>query len=402
MSLKGRRILLGITGSIAAFKAAELVRMLTGAGCEVRVVITAAGARFVGPLTFAALTNNPVSQDLFSPDQESRFSHLDLAQWADVAVVAPATANTIGKIAAGIADDLLSTVLLAVTSPVLVCPAMNQAMFKNPMVQANLKRLKEFGVEVVGPARGDLACGEEGEGRLSDPGEIIAHIERALSPGLLKGFRVLVSAGPTREFLDPVRFISNPSTGKMGFALARAAWTLGAEVSLVTGPSFLGDLPGVSMVRITSARGMKREVEGLFEDAHAVIMASAVSDFRPLEANTGKVKKEDASLTLDLARNPDILASLGQKKGERVLVGFAAESEDLRENARKKLKAKNLDFIVANDITNPQAGFETDTNLVTILYRDGQTEEFPLMSKHEVAQKVVARVARLLEEKSKP
>jgi phosphopantothenoylcysteine decarboxylase/phosphopantothenate--cysteine ligase len=275
-------------------------------------------------------------------------------------------------------------------------------MYENPAVQSNIERLKGFGVEVVGPGEGDLACGEEGPGRLSDIPEIVAYIERALAPGLLKGLKVLVSAGPTREFLDRVRYISNPSTGKMGFALARAAWTEGADVTLVAGPSRLAAPFGVSTVRITTAEEMKREVENRYPEVSAVIMASAVSDFKPKSASAGKVKKEDASLSLELERNPDILASLGKKKDDRVLVGFAAESEDLRENARKKLKVKNLDFIVANDITRPDSGFGSDTNIVTIIYPDGRAEELPLMSKHEVAHNVVLRVAEIFEGRRKP
>lgn len=361
--------------------------------------MTGAAARFVGPLTFAALTGNPVRRDLFDPAQEAGFSHLDLARWADAVVVAPATANIIGKAAQGIADDFLSTVLMAATSPVLVCPAMNQAMYKNPALQANLERLKERGVVLVGPAAGELACGEEGEGRLADLGDITAHLERALSPGPLAGRRVVVTAGPTREFMDPVRFISNPSTGKMGFALAHAAWVMGADVTLITGPSRLSAPEGIEVTRVTTAAQMRDEVESAYGDADALVMASAVSDFRPVSESLNKVKKDKAPPVVEFAQNPDILAALGARKGSKVLVGFAAESQDLVENAREKLKRKNLDIIVANDITDPDSGFGADTNLVTILDSTGEARELPLMSKAEVAALLMERVAGLLEEK---
>ncbi len=391
------RVLLGVSGGIAAYKACELASQLTQQGVSLRAVMTANAARFVGPLSLAALTGQDVALDMFDPAREAAISHIELARWAQAVVLAPATANLIAKAAGGLADDLLSTILLAAAAPLLVAPAMNPQMFAHPAVAENLARLKARGARVVGPAAGRTACGEEGPGRMAEPAEIIEAVWGLISPQDLAGVRVLVTAGPTREHLDPVRFLSNPSSGRMGIEVARVALRRGAMVTLVLGPTLLAPPVGARLIRVTSAQEMYEAVTAAARDAQVVVKAAAVSDFKPTEVHSHKVKKSSGQgQSCELMPTPDILAALGRDKGSRILVGFAAETHDLMTNAAAKLKAKNLDLIVANDVSAPDAGFVAPTNRVAILDPGGAAEELPLMSKTEVAGRLLDRVARLL------
>lgn len=390
--LEERNILLGVSGGIAAYKALELLRLLVKEGAKVWTVMTRAATEFVRPLSFQALSGNPVRTEMFSHTQESQIQHIALADMAQLVVVAPATANLIAKMAHGLADDMLSTTVLAVRCPLVVCPAMNVNMYSHPATQRNVEVLRERGVWVVEPEEGELACGWEGKGRLAEPEAILETIKAALSPQDLAGERVLVTAGPTWEALDPVRFISNRSSGKMGFALARVAKRRGAAVTLVSGPTALRPPPGVKFVQVESAIQMRDVVMENLEEATVVVKAAAVADYRPVEIRGDKIKKEQDNYVLSLTRTPDILAQVGARKGERIVVGFAAETRALLENAREKLLRKNLDWIVANDVTKPGSGFATETNQVTLMGRDGTLEELPQMSKEEVAWAILDRV----------
>lgn len=391
------RVLLGISGGIAAYKACELASLLTQRGVSVRAVMTAGAKNFVGPLTLAALTGNPVSEAMFDPGQEAAISHIELARWAEAVVVAPATANFIAKAACGLADDLLSTILLATRAPVLLAPAMNIHMYAHPTVTENLARLTARGGRTVGPGLGRTACGEEGLGRMAEPAEIAEELYGLLSPQDMAGVRLVVSAGPTREHLDPVRFLSNPSSGRMGIEIARVARRRGALVTLVLGPSHLAPPAGVETIRVTSAADMHRAVMAAAQGAQVVVKAAAVSDFTPLERQPHKVKKTAGQgERLELAHTTDILAELGRNKAGRLLVGFAAETTDVLAHAALKLRAKNLDLLVANDVSDPQSGFAVPTNRVHFLYADGGVEALPLLSKEEVAGRLLDRVAALL------
>ncbi len=396
--LHGKNLLLGVTGGIAAYKAAELVRLLVGAQARVRVVMTAAAQEFVTPLTFQALSGEPVRTNLFGPGAEP-LEHISLGQEVDAVVVAPATANCIGKVAAGIADDLLSTILLAATRPVLFCPAMNVHMWENPVVQGNLARLRERGYHILEPATGAMACGAYGPGRLPEPADILAAVACLLSPQDLAGRHILVSAGPTQEDLDPVRFLTNRSTGKMGYALAAAARRRGAAVSLVSGPTTLPTPWGVSLHPVRSALEMQAALTDLFPRCDALIMAAAVSDYRPADTAEQKIKRSQEEMLVRFVHNPDIVAGLGASRlRHQVMVGFAAETQDLVEHAAAKLARKGLDLIVANDVSAPDAGFAVDTNRVTILDRQGGVEVLPLLSKDAVADRILDRVVLLLAE----
>ena len=395
--LKGKTILLGVTGGIAAYKAVELLRLFVKAGAEVFVVMTASAREFVTPLTFQTLSGNPVHTELFNLYQEREIGHISLADRADLVVVAPATANLIGKVANGLADDLLSTALMATKAPVLFVPAMNVNMYENPVYQMNQKKLEGIGYHFLEPATGFLACGWEGKGKMPEPARIFEETLALLTPQDLAGETVLVTAGPTREELDPVRYLSNYSSGKMGYAIARAARRRGARVILVSGPTVLAAPVGIELMSVVSARQMREAVLERLEEATVVIKAAAVADYRPAMRAEQKIKKGlEGSLILPLEKNPDILAELGKLKGNRLLVGFAAETADLLENARKKLTEKNLDLIVANDVSRSDAGFDVDTNAVRLLYRDGSGEELPLLGKDEVADHLLDRISRLL------
>lgn len=393
--LKDRKILLGVTGGIAAYKALELTRLLAIEEARVRVVMTRSAMEFVQPLSFQVLSGQQVCTNLFDLEAESRIGHIQVATEAELAVIAPATANIIGKLAHGIADDYLTTTLLACTAPKIICPAMNENMFKNPTVQENLAKLRSWGFLQVGPDSGDLACGVQGLGRLAQLDEILELIYQVLTPPSLKGKRVLVTAGPTREILDPVRHLTNPSSGKMGYALARVAKRRGAEVTLISGPTSLTPPHGVKDVQVTTAQQMHEAVMAEFPQKDAVVMAAAVSDYRPKVAASEKMKKDKGGESLKLERTEDILFRLGQLKADQILIGFAAETENLLENAREKLQQKNLDFIVANDLTAANAGFASDTNEVTILWPAGEMETLTKATKEEVAKQIWDRVERL-------
>jgi len=396
-TLKDSKILLGVTGGIAAYKGLELTRLLALEEAEVRVIMTRSAMELVQPLSFQVLSGQPVCTHLFDLEAESRIGHIQVATEAEVAVIAPATANIIGKLAHGIADDYLTTALLACTSPKIICPAMNVNMFDSQPVQENLAKLRNWGFYQVGPDSGDLACGVQGLGRLAPLEEIVECVRQVLTPQSLQGKRVLVTAGPTREKLDPVRHLSNPSSGKMGHALARVANRRGAEVTLVSGPTFLAKPLGVKQIKVTTAQEMHQAVTEEFTQMDAVVMAAAVSDYRPKEAAAEKVKKSSDNNVLELERTEDILLLLGQLKKGQVLIGFAAETENLLENAKEKLQQKNLDFIVANDLTVADAGFGSDTNEVAILWPGGKVETLPLESKDLIAMQIWNRVERLLQ-----
>lgn len=396
--LKDKRIVLGVSGGIAAYKACELVSRLKKRGAQVRVVLTKHACEFVQPLTFETLSGNPAYTDAF--DRKFEIEHVALAKWADAVVIAPATANILAKLAAGIADDLLSTTLLAATAPVLVAPAMNTAMWKHPATQANLATLRSRNVHFVGPESGHLACGDEDIGRMSEPEQIVEALDAMLeSVQDLAGRRVLVTAGPTVERIDPVRFITNRSTGKMGYAIAEAAAARGAFVTLVSGPVVLSAPEGVEVVRVESSDELCRAVLSHAPDADAVIQAAAPADYTPETVADHKIKKTGGELTLKLRPTTDIAAALGERKRPgQVLVAFAAETDDLVENARGKLARKNADLVVANDVTRPGAGFGTDTNIVTLVTADAQ-EELPMLTKRQTADAILDRVRALLEGK---
>jgi phosphopantothenoylcysteine decarboxylase/phosphopantothenate--cysteine ligase len=402
--LEDKRIVLGITGGIAAYKTCSLASHLTQAGAQVDVVMTEAAMRFVTPLTFEALTGRPAYTSMWRTSGEAlptHIAHVGLAYAADLLVIAPATANTMAKLAQGLADNLLSTLALAARCPLLLAPAMDVGMWSHPATQANVAMLRQRGVALAGPTRGRMASGLEGEGRLVEPDEILGHVRRVLGrDGPLAGQKVVVSAGPTQEPLDPVRFLSNPSSGRQGFALSQAAVDRGAAVTLVTGPTHLATPVGVERVDVRTAEEMKEAVLEASATGDALLMAAAVGDYGPTEVAAQKMKKGTSDLTLRLTRTPDILAAVAEKRAAtgcpRVVVGFAAETEDLLENARKKLEAKDLDLIVANDVTAAYAGFGTETNRVVLLGRDGEATELPLMSKFAVAERVLEQVGNLL------
>jgi phosphopantothenoylcysteine decarboxylase/phosphopantothenate--cysteine ligase len=402
--LRDKHILIGITGGISAYKACTLASHLTQAGALVDVVMTEAATRFVAPLTFQALTGRPVYADLWAAPGEglpTHIAHVGLAHAADLLVIAPATANTMAKLAQGVADNLLTTLALAASCPVLAAPAMDAGMWTHPATQANVTTLRERGVHFAGPARGRMASGLEGEGRMMEPDEILGHARWVLGRnGPLAGRRVVVTAGPTREPLDPVRFLSNPSSGRQGFALAQAALDRGAAVTLITGPTDLPTPAGAERVDVATAQEMHDRVLSAVEGADVLLMSAAVADYRPAAPAPQKIKKDAGDLMLRLARTPDVLSAVAVRWAEtgtpRFTVGFAAESQDVIENARAKLAAKNLDMIVANDVTAPDAGFAAETNQVVILDRGGGMEELPLMSKAAVAEAIMDRVATLL------
>ncbi|MDO8956109.1 MAG: bifunctional phosphopantothenoylcysteine decarboxylase/phosphopantothenate--cysteine ligase CoaBC [Deltaproteobacteria bacterium] len=393
--LKGRKIVLGVTGGIAAYKAAELVRELVKAQAEVHVVMTRNAQAFITPLTFQTLSGNPVTTELFNLMAESEIGHIALADRAEVLVIAPATANIIGKIAGGIADDLLTTIVMATKAPVLLAPAMNVHMWENPICQENIQRLRSRGYHFIDPEAGELACGYEGKGRLAEIPVIVEEIRALLSPKDFSGENILVTAGPTEEPIDPVRFLSNHSSGKMGFALARAARRRGAGVTLISGPTALSVPPQIKYIAVRSAVQMREAVLNHLESASILIMAAAVSDFRPKQRAPEKIKKSKVETVVELELNPDILAEAGKKKNSRILVGFAAETENLLQNTREKLEKKNLDLIVANDVNLPGAGFKADTNIVKIMDRSGKVEELPLMTKEDLADRILDRIALL-------
>jgi len=402
MSLNGKRILLGVTGSIAAYKAVELLRLLAKRGAEIQVVMTEAATRFVAPLTFETLSRQEVLLDMWSLAYSHRIGHIEATQRAELFVVAPASARTIARLALGLADDFLSCIYLASRCPVVVAPAMDADMFEHPALQENLTRLRQRGVHVVEPDVGPLASGVVGRGRLADLAAIVTVIERLLAPVQdLTGRVVLVTAGPTREPLDPVRFLSNRSSGKMGYAMAEAAAARGARVILVSGPTALHPPSAVDVIHVETADEMHRAVMAKLEMAHVVIKAAAVADYRPKQKADRKIKKDQAVSEIVLEPTQDILAEVGRTKGARILVGFAAETDDLVTNARAKLQRKNVDLMVANDVSQPGAGFDVETNVVQILDAAGGVETLPLLSKRDVANRILDRVVTLLSESAR-
>lgn len=391
--LNGKKIVVGVAGGIAAYKACELVSRLRKLNAEVHVIMTEAASRFVAPLTFQTLTLNQVAVDMFDAPKYWEVEHISLAKLADVFVIAPATANIIGKIACGIADDMLSTTVMATRVPVIIAPAMNTNMYENPVVQRNINNLKELGYSIVEPEEGLLACGDVGKGKMADPAVIESVIIDTLKLKQdLTGKAVLVTAGPTREPIDPVRFISNHSTGKMGYAIAERAAKRGARVYLVSGPTSLDTPAGVERYDVVTAKEMLNQVMELFPKCDIVIKAAAVADYAPETVYAEKVKKSSEEFELRLAKNPDILYELGKIKGDKILVGFAMETENLIDNAAEKVRKKNLDFIVANDLNEEGAGFAADTNVVKIIDREGNIESIPLKKKLEIADIILDRI----------
>jgi len=401
--LTDKKILLGITGSIAAYKIADWVRALRREGCQVTVVMTESACRFISPLTMAALSGNPVHTGMFAAEAPETIPHINLAREHDLLVIAPASAQTIARLAHGLADNLLATIALASSGPILVCPAMNSVMFRHPATQANLATIRAYGYHVLEPDCGEMACGEEGPGRLTEWENARQAILSAFAPQNLADEQVLITAGPTREAFDPVRFLSNPSTGKMGYALAATARQRGATVTLISGPTALTAPPGVRCIQVSSAAQMQAEVMACVPAATIIVKAAAVSDYRPAEPQTHKIKKAQAALTLPLVANQDILKELGERRQTSgnfpLLIGFAAESRNHLEEGTRKLKEKNLDLIVVNDIGGTETGFGADTNQVTLLDRNGGQEDVPLLSKEETAHRIWDAVVRLLKDK---
>lgn len=392
--LAGRRIVLGVCGSIASYKAADVASKLTQAGALVDVILTDAAQRFVTPLTFRALTQRPVYTDMYDPQSPLAEEHVELARAADALLIAPASATTIARIAFGLADDMLALTALATTAPIVVAPAMDGQMWEHPATRANVATLRGRGALIAGPEEGRLASGRTGAGRLIETSQLLGAINQALGRGgALAGRKVVVSAGGTQEAIDPVRFVGNRSSGKMGFALAEAARDMGAEVVLVTGPVALATPFGVRRCDVTTTAEMAAALRAETPDADALVMAAAPADFRPAEQAAHKIKRGEQNLAVELVPNEDIIAGL---RGTFVKVGFAAETQDMHENARTKVQRKGLDLIVANDVSAPGAGFATDTNLVTIMDAEGNTEELPLLSKYEVAVRILGRVADML------
>lgn len=396
----GKRILVGVTGSIAAFKVAGWVSTLAKAEAQVSVIMTESACRFVTPLTFAALSGNPVCSELFDPAREERMDHIALGRDADLILVAPATAATIARLANGLADDLLSTAILAARVPIIICPAMNSRMYQHPATQENIGRLKKFGYQVLAPGEGMMACREEGTGRLPEWEEVSEYLLRALTPQDLLGERIVITAGPTREALDPARFLSNRSSGKMGYALARTAFRRGAQVQLVSGPVSLSRPPGVDCTAVTTAVEMRDAVRRRSDTATIIVKSAAVADFRPASEEVEKVKKNKAHRSVELVENPDILAELGRcKKKGQILVGFAAESSNLESEGRRKLEKKNLDLIAVNSISSDATGFAADTNQVLLIDRQ-DAEQLPLADKEQVADMIWDKVVAMIKSRS--
>ncbi len=391
--LDGKNVLLGVSGGIAAYKSPDLVRRLTERGARVQVVMTAGAARFVTPMTFQAVSGNPVRLELWDDAAEAAMGHIELARWADVVLVAPASADFIARLAAGMADDLLATLCLATEAPVLLAPAMNRAMWSNPATRDNIETLRGRGVSILGPARGDQACGETGPGRMLEPPDLAEEVAARFDPGkgLLDGRKVVVTAGPTREPIDPVRYLTNRSSGKMGFAVARAARLEGAAVTLIAGPVNLATPPGVERQDVESAEQMLAAASAAARDADVFIAAAAVADYRPVSPSDQKIKKTAGELELALTRNPDVLATIAAWEGRPFMVGFAAETQDVEANAQAKLKAKGLDMIAANRV-GPGVGFDCDDNRLTILWPGGG-QELPPGNKQDLARQLILLIA---------
>lgn len=393
--LENKKIVLGITGGIAAYKAAELTRALIKAGAQVRVIMTRSAAEFITPLTMQTLSKGPVYTEMFAPTDQYDMAHIALADWADAFVIAPATGNVIGKAASGIADDLLTTTLMAQNKPALICPAMNDKMLANPVVQDNIRKLKKFGYTVMESAVGELACKTSGSGRLPEIPDILDALETLLTPKDFAGESVLITAGPTEEPLDPVRYITNASSGKMGYALAEAAHQRGAKVTLISGPTKIKPPSVEKLILVRTALEMYQAVMDAYAKATVIIKAAAVADYRPKSEALEKIKKDQGLTGIELTRNPDIVAAVGAKKKKGILVGFAMETEDLLANARRKLIRKNMDMIVANNLREAGAGFKTDTNIITMIDRNGKTIALDKMTKKDAAHRILDHIKTL-------
>jgi phosphopantothenoylcysteine decarboxylase/phosphopantothenate--cysteine ligase len=397
--MEKRRVLVAVSAGIAAYKIPELVRALRTAGHEVRCVLTREAGRFVAPLVLQTLSGRPVRSELFDASEEGEIDHIALADWAELVVVAPATAHLLARMAHGLADDLVTTLLLATRAPLLVAPAMNVQMWNHPATQENVATLRGRGVSFLGPEAGELACGWQGEGRMTEPRDLAAEVQRLLGPRSLAGERVIVNAGGTREPIDAVRAITNRSSGRMGFAVAAEAARRGAEVLLVAAPSSLSTPAGVDRIDVETALEMREAVRGEFERASIAILCAAVADFRPAHPAARKIKKEDlpsgGGLSLELVPNPDILAEISGERGDRIVVGFAAESHDVLAAARRKLERKGCDLLVANDVSREEGGFESERNAVAFVWPSGELEELPLLPKSEVASQLLDRVEKL-------
>ncbi len=387
--LKGKRLVLGVSGGIAAYKAAALTSKLVQAGAEVKVIMTDSAQQFIAPTTFQALSRQPVYTDTFDEKDSTQIQHIDVADWADVFVLAPATANLIGKLANGLADDMLSTTLLATEAPVYIAPAMNVHMYSHPAVLSNMQKLDQWGFKFIEPGEGYLACGYVGKGRLEEPESIVKLLEEQMQNKVLAGKKVLITAGPTQEKIDPVRYFTNPSSGKMGFALARQASLLGAEVTLVTGPVNLTTPRGIRRIDITTAEEMYHQVLEHYHSSDIVIKAAAVADYRPKKTFEKKMKKQDGDYEVEMERTRDILAELGSKKEHQYLIGFAAETNDVEQYGRQKLEKKNLDAIVINNVSEAGTGFGHDTNSSLFLTKRGRETTMPLTSKDELAKQIL-------------
>ncbi|PHS35501.1 MAG: bifunctional phosphopantothenoylcysteine decarboxylase/phosphopantothenate--cysteine ligase CoaBC [Alkaliphilus sp.] len=394
--LKNKKIIVGVTGGIAAYKSCDIVSKLIKLDAEVNVIMTAASVNFVSPLTFSSLSNNPVVCDMFENPVDWNIEHISLAQKADVFLIAPATANIIGKVANGIADDMLSTTIMASTAKIVFAPAMNTKMYENEILQENISKLKKRGYYFIEPDSGRLACGDIGVGKLRDTSEIVDYVvSLTCNKQDLKGKKILITAGPSVEPIDAVRYITNRSSGKMGYSIANAALDRGAEVTLISGPTTINPPNRAKFIPVLSGQDMYRAVLDNFNDQEIVIKAAAVSDYRIENPTKHKLKKKDDNLTLSLVRNPDILKELGEMKNSKILVGFAAETDDIIENAKCKVKTKNLDFIVANDINEPDAGFAVDTNIVYIIDKNEKIEKIDKTSKIDIANIILDKIVSI-------
>lgn len=394
--LSGKNIVMGVSGGIAVYKAVDVVSRLRKLHANIDVIMTKSATEFVKPLTFQSISQNPVTIDIFNEPTHWEIEHISLAKKADVFLVAPATANIIGKVANGIADDMLTTTIMATKANVVFAPAMNTNMYNNIIFKENVNKLKEHGYEFIKPGSGRLACGDFGEGKMAEPCDIVDYLTNSLTNNQLKGKKIIVTAGPTIEPLDPVRYMTNYSSGKMGYAIAKEAQQRGAKVILISGPVNLESPFGVEIVKINTTKEMLSAVEKHFNDCHVLIKAAAPLDYSPVSVSEHKIKKEKDEIELKFTKNPDIAAYFGKLKKAQILVGFAAETENIIENAKKKISKKNLDFIVANNVMAENAGFKSDNNIVTIIDKDGTTIDYPLMKKEDVAKAIIDKISVML------
>ncbi|WIV10798.1 bifunctional phosphopantothenoylcysteine decarboxylase/phosphopantothenate--cysteine ligase CoaBC [Proteiniborus sp. MB09-C3] len=394
--LSGKNIVMGVSGGIAVYKAVDVVSRLKKLNANIDIIMTKSAAEFVAPLTFQSISQNPVTVNIFNEPKQWKIEHISLAKKADVFLVAPATANIIGKVANGIADDMLSTTIMATRAKVIFAPAMNTNMYNNIIFKENMNKLKEHGYEFIKPGSGRLACGDIGEGKMAEPCDIVDYIIGSFNGNQLKGKKIIITAGPTIEPLDPVRYMTNYSSGKMGFALAKVAQQQGAEVTLISGPVNLEPPLGVEFIRINTTQEMFNAVGRYFDDCHVLIKAAAPLDYRPVSVSEHKIKKEKDEIELKFVKNPDIAAHFGKIKKKQIIIGFAAETENIIENARKKIDKKNLDFIVANNVLAENAGFKSDTNIVTIVDKNGSATDYPMMKKEDVARAIIDKISAML------